>query len=568
MNILRIDCNNKSFQYEGLPEYFTAVAGRGFIARILRDEVPAECYPLGPENKLIICNGPLAGVGISSAGRLSIGGKSPLTGGVKESNSGGTAADALAQLGLRGMILENQLNGNSWYLLKIEEDHVEFIDACDYTGLGNYDLRKKLVQDFGEGYSTITIGPSGEKQYLNSSIAINDRFGRPGRVAARGGLGALMGSKRIKAILIREKGSYKPAGAESAAFKDARREFHRIVKESERIKVLREYGTASTVMDAQRLGALPTCNFTRGQFEDAEKISGETLHDLILSRGGDGTNSESCMGVCIIQCSNLYVDAGGKEVVGPVEYETISLLGSNLGIGDLDVIAHLNYLCNDYGLDTIETGGALGVMAEAGLLRFGEAGDFIRAVHEVPEGGWLGLLIGMGTGITAKVLNVRRAPVVKNQCMSGYDPRGVKGTGVTYATSPMGADHTAGLTVYMPVDHHDKKDQVETSRKMQVSRASYDVLGLCAFLLAATAMHGDKVIAMLNGLYGLDLPPDYLGRIGNETILLEKKFNLAAGFDKKDDRIPAFFKEEKLPPFDLQWDIDDAEMDVIFGGSV
>jgi aldehyde:ferredoxin oxidoreductase len=567
MNILRIDCADRTYKYESLAEDLKVIGGRGFIGRILRDEIPAGCYPLGPENKLIICNGPLAGLGISSAGRLSIGGKSPLTGGVKESNSGGTAADALAKLGLRAVILENQPKEESWSIIKLDEDKVEFIDAAPYLGLGNYNLRERLVKDFSDSYSTITLGQSGEMKYLNSSIAMSDKYGRPCRMAARGGMGALMGSKGIKGFLIKENGSFKPDGAERAAFKESRRVFHKIVTDSERIKVLREYGTASTVMDAQRLGALPTCNFTIGQFEDADKISGEYLHDLINKRGGDGTNSESCMGTCIIQCSNHFADHDGKAVVGPLEYETLSLLGSNLGIGDLDVIAELNYMCNDLGLDTIETGGALGVMAEAGLLKFGDADGFRKAVREVPSGGWLGRLVGMGTGITAKVLNVRRAPVVKNQCMSGYDPRGVKGTGVTYATSPMGADHTAGLTVYMPVDHHNKKDQIETSRKMQVGRCSYDVLGLCTFLLAATAMDGDKVVDMLNSLYDLQLPPDYLLKLGKNTILIEKEYNCAAGFDKRDDRIPSYFIEETLPPFNLRWDIDDAEMDAMFGES-
>ena len=568
MKILRVDCKKRKYKYEDLPRELHPVGGRGFIDEILTQEIPPDCDPLGNENKLVICCGPLAGLGVTSAGRLSIGGKSPLTGGVKESNSGGTVADALAKIGIRAVILENTPSDKSWSILKIDQDSAEFLDASPYMGMGNYELRKKLTSDFGDDYATVTLGPSAEQGYHNSSIAINDKYGRPGRVAARGGMGALMGSRGIKAVLINENGDYKPAGADSEAFRDARKAFHKIVAESERIKVLREYGTASTVMDAQRLGALPVNNFTCGQFDKAEQISGEALHDLIESRGGKGTNSESCMGVCMIQCSNLFVDPEGEIVVGPLEYETLSLLGSNIGIGDLDVIADLNYICNDLGLDTIETGGALGVMGEAGVLRFGVAEDFRKALYEVRDGGKLGKLIGMGTGATARELGVKRVPVVKNQCMSGYDPRGVKGTGVTYATTPMGADHTAGLTVYMPVDHHDPSVQVETSKRMQVSRCAYDVLGLCSFLLAATAMHGNVVVDMLNGLYGLELPPDHLAALGIETIRKEIAYNRKAGFTAEDDRIPEFFRKEKLPPFDLIWDVNDGEMDAMFGDAV
>ncbi len=577
MQIIRVDCRSRTLCREVLPEDLLTIGGRGVIDRVLTEEVPPRCDPLGPENKLIVCCGPLAGVGVTSAGRLSIGGKSPLTGGIKESNSGGTAADALARLGIRCLILEGQPEQNtdrqfpetseSWYLLKVDERGVEFLDASKYMGLGNYACRERLAADFGNAYSTITIGPSGERRYLNSGLAVNDRYGRPGRFSARGGMGALMGSKKIKAILISNDGNFQPPGITSEEFRAARRRFHMIVKGSERIKVLREYGTASTVLDAQRLGALPTRNFSAGQFAGAGNISGEALHDLIAARGGEGTNSESCMGNCMIQCSNYFADSEGRSVVGPLEYETLSLMGSNLGIDDLDVIARLNYICNDLGLDTIETGGALGVMAAAGLLEFGDAQGFIAVLEDLPKGGLLGRMVGMGTGITARFLNVRHAPVVKNQCMSGYDPRGVKGTGVTYATTPMGADHTAGLTVYMPVDHHAPEGQVELSKKMQIGRTAYDVLGLCTFLMAATALHGDAVVGLLNGLYGLELAPDYLRQLGEETIAMERAYNSAAGFTAEDDRIPAYFREEKLPPFGLRWDVEDNEIDAMFGGA-
>ena len=564
MKLLRVNLNKKTMKYEKLSKELLAIGGRGLIANLMNEEVRAQGYPLGPENKLIISNGPLAGLGISSAGRISIGAKSPLTGGIKESNSGGTFADSMAKMGLRAIVLEGMVKEDKWYLLKIDEGKVEFIPADDYIGLGNYDATKKILKRFGNGYSLITIGQAGEQKFVNSGLAITDLYNRPSRMAARGGLGAVMGSKKVKGILIGKKGTYKNHKINSEKFKAARKAYHKIINECERIKVLAEYGTASTVMDTQRIGALPTFNFSRGQFDGAENLSGENIHNLIKERGGNGKNTEACMRGCLIQCSNVYPDKKGKEIVAPLEYETLGLIGSNLGISDPDEVAKINYICNDYGLDTIETGGALGVMAEAGLVKFGDAKGFINILREVPKNKWRGRMVGMGTGITAKFLNVRRSPVVKNQCMSAYDPRAVKGTGVTYATSPMGADHTAGLTIFMPIDHHNKKDQVEISRLMQISRAAYDSLGLCVFLMAATAPHPNKIVALLNSLYGLELEPEYINELGKSTILLEKKYNQAAGIREKDNRIPDFFKEEILPPFNLTWDISDEELDGIF----
>lgn len=564
MQLLRINLNKKTMKYEKLSKELLAIGGRGLIANLMSKEVNPQCYPLGPENKLIISNGPLAGLGISSAGRISIGAKSPLTGGIKESNSGGTFADSMAKMELRAIVLEGMVKEDKWYLLKIDEGKVKFIPADDYIGLGNYDATKKILKRFGNGYSLITIGQAGEQKLINSGLALTDLYNRPGRIAARGGLGAVMGSKSIKGILLNKKGTYKNHKINSEKFKVARKAYHKTINECERIKVLAEYGTASTVMDAQRVGALPTFNFSRGQFDGAENLSGENIHNLIKERGGNGKNTEACMRGCLIQCSNVYPDKKGKEIVAPLEYETLGLIGSNLGISDPDEVAKINYICNDYGLDTIETGGVLGVMAEAGLVKFGDAKGFINILREVPKNKWRGRMVGMGTGITAKFLNVRRSPVVKNQCMSAYDPRAVKGTGVTYATSPMGADHTAGLTIFMPIDHHNKKDQVKISRLMQISRAAYDSLGLCVFLMAATAPHPNRIVALLNSLYGLELEPEYINELGKSTILLEKKYNQTAGIREKDNRIPDFFKEEILPPFNLTWDISDEELDGIF----
>jgi aldehyde:ferredoxin oxidoreductase len=394
-----------------------------------------------------------------------------------------------------------------------------------------------------------------------AAVCATDMRGVPFRFMARGGLAAVMGSKGLKAVLLRKSERERPSDKD---FMAAVRSFHQAVSGNPRVEVLRTYGTASTIMMTQNLGALPTRNFAQGAFEEAENISGEALHDLITSRGGEGTPTEPCMSGCIIQCSNIVPDAKGKRLVARMEYETLAMCGSNLGIGDLDTIARLNQECNDLGLDTIEVGAALGVAAEAGVWQFGDGDRALTLLREIGNGTVLGRLLGQGATATGHVLGVRRIPAVKGQALSAYDPRGVKGTGVTFATSPMGGDHTSGLTIFAPVDHHRAEGQVALSRSTQYTRAAYDALGLCAFLLGSTASRPELVTGMLNRVYDTDLEPGWVAHLGQEVIGIEREFNQRAGLTAATDRLPRFFSEEPLAPHDQVFDVPDDELDAIW----
>ncbi len=543
------------------------LGGRLLTAEILTREADPGCDPLGPDNPLVLACGPLAGWGVSDAGRLSTGAKSPLTGGIKESNAGGDVADRLASLGYRGVVLTGALPADLGPAIIVleggEEDAVRFVPAADYRGLRLEETAARLKADFGDGYTYLAIGPAGEMLLPSAAICVGDVRGGPYRFAARGGLGAVMGSKGIKAILIRQtKSSSRPR---SPAFRAAVSAYHKALAGNERIHVLRDYGTASTVMLVQSLGGLPTRNFGQGTFEEAEQLSGEALRDLILQRGGEGTPTESCMATCVIQCSNVYPDAAGRRLVAPIEYETLGMCGSNLGIGDPDAVARLNRLCNELGLDTIEVGATLGVAAEAGLLAFGDAERACALVEEIGQGTVLGRLLGQGCYIAGRTLGVRRIPHVKRQAISAYDPRAVKGTGVTYATSPMGGDHTAGLTVFAPVDHHSREGQIALSRGTQITRAAYDALGLCVFLLGATGGQPALITDMLATAYDLPVTPAYLTEIGRRVISLERDFNRRAGLTAATDRLPDFLVTESLAPHGLTWDVPDEELDGIWG---
>jgi aldehyde:ferredoxin oxidoreductase len=438
---------------------------------------------------------------------------------------------------------------------------VRFLPADGYWGLRLEALAARLEADFGDDYALIAIGPAGEMQLPAAAVCTTDMRGDPFRFQARGGLAAVMGSKGLKAVLLRKRQRPRPT---EQAFKAALRAFHQAVSGNPRVEVLRTYGTASTVMLTHSLGALPTRNFSQGEFEEAEGISGEALYDLITTRGGEGTPTEACMAGCIIQCSNVVPDEQGQRLVARLEYETLVMCGSNLGIGDLDTIARINQECNDLGLDTIETGATLGVAAEAEVWSFGDGERALALIQEIGAGTVLGRLLGQGAATVGRVLGVQRVPVVKGQALSAYDPRGVKGTGVTFATTPMGGDHTAGLTIFAPVDHHRAEGQVALSRNTQYTRAAYDALGLCAFLLGSTGSRPELVTGMLNAAYGTDLEPGWISKLGREVIDIEREFNRRAGLAASSDRLPRFFSDEPLSPHGEVFDVPDEDLDAIW----
>ncbi len=566
MEIWRVNTCTKRFVREPVPDAWKHLGGRGLSARILLDEVPPTCDPLGPYNKLIFAPGLLVGHRLSSCDRISIGGKSPLTGGIKESNAGGTTGFALAQLGIKALILEGRPDpGDDWWVLHVSRSGVRFDSAGSVVGLGVYGAASRLLAFYGRKVAIALIGPGGEMLLRVAGIQNLDQNRVPSRIAARGGLGAVLGSKRIKAVVIDPEGGSKPPIVDLPAFRKAQKAFTQALLSHPQTHTYADYGTAAMVDMCQYFGSLPTRGFSAGQFEGAEEISGKHLRELILERDGEGRTTHGCMGGCAIRCSNVFADAGGKTLVSPLEYETIGLMGSNLGISDLDSIAKLNREVNDLGLDTIDIGAALGVAAQAGLMGWGNARRALELIWEIRRGTPLGRILGNGAATTGKVLGVERIPVVKGQAMSAYDPRAIKGTGVTFATSPMGADHTAGLTIRARIDHLDPKGQVEVSRGVQISMAGYDTLGACIFAgFGFAAAPEGTVAALLNAKYGWSVESDILEVLGRETLRLEREFNHLAGFTPADDRLPEWMTREPLPPTGAVFDVLEEELDSLF----
>lgn len=564
MNVWRINTREKTLTIEDVPESWERLGGRALLARILVDEVDAACDPLGYNNKLIFAPGLLVGYNLSSCDRISVGGKSPLTGGVKESNAGGRTGLQLVRLGIKALILEDKPKESGWSVIHLSADGAKFESGDDLAGMGVYEAAPKLVDRYGDNVAIALIGPAGEMQLTAAGIQNLDKDKSPSRIAARGGLGAVMGSKGIKAIVIDGSLGEKPPVVDEGGLKVARKAYIKALMEHPQTQVYKDFGTAAITMMCNTFGALPTRNFSEGSFEGAEKLSGEYLRETMLARGGDCDPSHPCMVGCTIQSSNIYVTLDEGTKVSPLEYETIGLMGSNLGIDDLDAVARMNYEVNDLGLDTIEIGAALGVAADAGLLTFGDGERAQELIAEIRKGTPLGRMLGSGAAITGKVLGVERVPAVKGQALSAYDPRAIKGTGVTYATSPQGADHTCGLTIRANVDHRSPEGQKQLSLEKQLAMAGYDTLGACIFAGFGYAADTDVIPALLHSIYGWQPKDGMLVELGRETLTLERKFNKMAGFTKVDDRLPEWMGREPLPPFDSVFDVPDEDLDSVF----
>ena len=565
MKIWRINLQTKTHHIADTPKTWHHLGGRGLLARIMLDEVDPNCDPLGPNNKLIFAPGLLVGHHLSSLDRISIGGKSPLTGGIKEANAGGRTGYHLTHLGIKALIIEGKPDDQNWSTIYLSKEGVRFDEAGGIVDKGVYEAASALLTQYGDDVAIALIGPGGEMKLRGAGIQNLDNDKVPSRIAARGGLGAVMGSKFIKAIVIDPDGGEAPPISDQEAFKAARKSFTTALINHPQTATYADYGTAAMANMSNGFGGLPTYNFRQGTFEHVEKIGGEYMRETLLNRGGVSRTTHACMAGCAIKCSNVFGDqTGSKVITAPLEYETIGLMGSNLGIDSLDMIAQLNREVNDIGLDTIEVGAALGIACDAGIMTFGDGARALELITEIREGTPLGRVLGNGAAITGKVLGIERVPVVKGQAFSAYDPRAIKGTGVTYATTPQGADHTCGLTIRAKIKHTQPEGQVKLSRDVQIKMAGYDTMGACIFAGFGFADAPETISGLLNARYGTTFTDDVLVQLGRETLVYEREFNRRAGFTKADDRLPEWMTREPLPPHNTVFDVPEEELDSLF----
>jgi aldehyde:ferredoxin oxidoreductase len=581
--LLRINMTDLTYGFEELPEEYKHLGGRGLTSTLVYNEVDPMCHPLGPNNKLVLAPGIVTGTSAPTSARISVGGKSPLTGGIKEANAGSGFPPGLAAMGVRAIVVEGQPEKGKFWMLHLAWDEekgtpsVKFLPADEYVGRDLYEVFPELFDRFGK-VSVAGIGVAGEYLYGNSGVVFEDMEGRPARYAGRGGLGAVMGSKGLKFIVLDRKGAPGVELADKDAFEQGRKKLTAALMEHDITKpkgALNTYGTAVLINIMNEAGGLPTRNFSTGRFEGAAKIAGEALFEGNKERLGEELYNHACSPGCIIRCSNTWHKTDGSELVSCQEYESIWSLGANCGIDSLDVTGELIRLCNGYGLDTIEAGTTLAVAMEGGLAEFGDAEKAIALMHEIGKGTPVGRILGAGTATAAQVLGVTRAPVVKGQSMPAYEPRAVKGIGMVYATGPMGADHTQGYTIAPEilgvsgkVDQFDK-DKAELARNFLEATAFIDSTGHCLFIAFAIldiASGFEGLVEECNGVLGTEWTMDDVGRVGKEILTKERAFNEAAGMTNLDDRMPEFMRIEKLPPHDVIWDVSDETLDAVFAG--
>ena len=573
---IRVDMTSLKVTIGEVPEKYVSLGGRALTSNFVADEVKPTCHPLGRNNKLIFAPGLLSGTSAPNSGRISVGAKSPLTGTIKESNSGGSFSQKMARMGIKALVIEGMPKDDKFYVLKIDMNGVSIDEAPAEIlgGTGNYEAIKVLNAKYGEKVGIALAGPAGEYRLPTANISFKDPEGNI-RSAGRGGLGAVMGSKKVKAIVLDDTGAGAVPIADPERFKAASKVFAKaLLDHPVSGQSLAAYGTDVLINILNEAGGLPANNFTAGRIEHNDNISGETLNATISERRGDGKVSHGCHPGCVIRCSQWYPDKQGKYITSGFEYETIWGLGANAAIKDLDDIAYIDRAMDDVGVDSIETAVAVATAMDGGLLPWGDGKAVLDAVKQIAVPTPLGRIIGGGTAVVGKVCGLYRTPVVKDQGIPAYDPRPIKGIGLTYATTPMGADHTAGycisgniLKVGANMDPLKKDGQIEYARAMQIGTAAVDSTGMCLFVYFGIADNPEgyqALIDMINAQYGWSLTASDVDELGKSVLKVERAFNKAAGFTNAHDRLPEFFEYEPCPPHNVVWDFTPDEIDEVF----
>ncbi|OGP49299.1 MAG: hypothetical protein A2Y79_10880 [Deltaproteobacteria bacterium RBG_13_43_22] len=559
MRILRVNMTKLETTFESLPEDWKIIGGRGLSAKILKAEVPPQSEPLGPEAKFIVATGPLAGTLAPSCGRISIGAKSPLTLGIKEANSGGPAGQKMDKLGIRAIVVEGTPQKDKIYLLHISKAGAVIEPADQYRGLKNYDLAEALYKKYAKKSSIISIGIGGERRWKSASVGFTDTEGRPARHAARGGLGAVMGAKGLKAVVIDDQGTDAVDIADKEVFRETIKKWAEVLKTDPQAQNMMKYGTPAGIVPLRSIGSAPSKNYSNEQTDGFENLAGSAFEKVNQERGG---GLKGCMPGCLIRCSTSYYGPDGKYLTSGFEYETLALLGTNLGLANPDVVAKLDRLCDDLGLDTIETGSSLGVAAGAGKMAFGDAGSALALFDELEKGTEFGNILGNGVVSTCRALGVTRIPAYKGQAIPAHDPRVSKSAGVTYKTSPMGADHTAGITYEK---FKSKEGQVERSLKAQIVAAALDTFGYCSLArITDTKTLIGFLKDLLNARFGLNLEIDDLVNIGRDILKTELEFNQGTEFHTAHDPDPEFVKTEHSVPVGTVFDVEPSEITAIW----
>jgi aldehyde:ferredoxin oxidoreductase len=549
--ILRVNLTDGTWKTEDLDLEMAKkfIGGRGLGTKMMMDEVDPKVDPLSPENKMFVVTGPMTGNPVATSGRYMVVTKSPLSNTIASSNSGGKWGAELKFAGWDIIAFEGKSEEPVY--LSIDDDKVELLSAADLWGTTVSNTTKKLEEKHAKGCKVLAIGPGGENLSHIAAI-MNDED----RAAGRSGVGAVMGSKNLKAIVV--KGSGKPEVPDQDRIKELnKKQLAKIKENGVTGEGLPTYGTAVLLNILNELGSLPTNNFQEAQFDKADEISGETLADKYLIK------RTACYR-CPIGCGR-YVKSGDWEGGGP-EYETLWSFGSDCGISDMDSIIMANYWCNEMGLDTISAGSTIAAAIELhqkgyikddeldGLkLEFGNGTDIAEWVKRMGYGQGLGAKMAQGSYRLTDGYGVPELSMtVKKLEMPAYDPRGIMGIGLNYATSNRGGCHVRGYTISPEVlglpeqlDRFDTKAKPTWVKIFQDLTAAIDSLGVCLF--TSFALGADDYAEMYNVIAGTDFTGNDILAIGDRIYNIEKQFNLLAGVTPEEDKLPKRLLEDPIP---------------------
>ncbi|MDH5673054.1 MAG: hypothetical protein OEZ06_12940 [Myxococcales bacterium] len=543
--MMRVDMGDQSVTVEDFPTEWRLLGGRALSAKILLAECDPGCEPLSADNVLVFAPGTLTGTAAPTSGRLSVGAKSPLTGGIKEANVGGNPGQHMAKLGYRAIIVKGKpADPNKRYGLEVTAEGGKVVECDDLAGIWNYPTCVKLAERYSDKASFVTIGPAGEMQLRGASVATTDQDNRhPARHAARGGLGAVMGSKGLKYIACEAGGARARKAADAKAFAEVTKA---MTQKHLGGRQTYKAGTSAFVPLANMLHTFPYKNRVEGQSPDVHGLDGARIMERFESRGGGMHN---CLTGCIVKCSNVVHDADGNYKTSALEFETITLLGSNLAMTDVDQVATFDRLCDDLGLDTIEAGAAIGVWMDAGKLEFGDYEGVKKLFEEeIAKGTEIGKVLGNGTDAVGEYTGHHRVPTVRGQALPAWDPRPLKATGVTYATSAMGADHTAGLVVNPGL----QPDAFATaSQEAQLVNAVCDSSGFCMFQEPTL----EVIRQFYSHLYGEEVTHAQMADMAWEVLSDEWEFNKRAGWKEEDDKLPKCMVDDPIGPAKLIFDV-------------
>jgi len=561
--ILRVDLTRGTSRFEQLDmkKARDFIGGRGLGVSYLLDEVNPKCDSLGDENKLIMMTGPLTGTSAPTGARYMVITKSPLTGAVTCSNSGGQFPAMLKRTGIDGIILEGRSSAPVY--LFVTEDGAELRSAKGIWGKDTHQSTDLLLKETNQGAKVACIGPAGENGVLFASI-MNDKD----RAAGRSGVGAAMSAKGLKAVVV--SGNRKVPLYDEEAFKSISREYLERFKTASKDQPppLRTYGTAITVVGTQNIGVFPTRNFQRGTFAEWEQIGGEALTKKYLVK------AKPCFS-CPIACGRVTRITEGPyqgEGEGP-EYETIYALGSNCGVGDLAAVTKANYICNEMGMDTITMGVTIACameMYERGIIKesvigrplpFGDAEGLVDMCRKTALREGFGNELALGSMRLAEKYNYPELAIVsKGQEFAGYDPRGEKGMGLAYATSNIGASHMRGDPAYIEIlgvptliDPLALEKKPKLVKDWQDVFAVFDSAGVCVFFSVRNFVSPTEdirpqgLLRLLNAATGAGYDLEELVRAGERTVNAERLFINGAGFSAKDDTLPRRILEQPLP---------------------